>query len=695
MLHSGAPLLILAGAGSGKTRVIATKIAHLLQQGGLRPQQVLAVTFTNKAAGEMQERVRPLLGHGQEADKVMVRTFHAFGLWLLRAYGEYAGLDTRRLTVYDDADSRQLLRSLVESSYQAPDIREMAAWIEEAKNRGLLPSDDLSDMRRSTFQMEKIYARYQGRLSTVGALDFGDLIVCTVGLLRDYEEVRSRVHDRFRVVLVDEFQDANRAQFELLRCLHGPNTYVCVVGDDDQSIYRFRGADVDSFLAFPERFSGTQVIRLEQNYRSTGAILDLASAVVANNRRRMGKTLWTDQEQGAIPTVVYLDDQDAEAAYCAELLKNGSTGATAILYRMNFQSRAFETLFQSRRIPYRIIGTVRFYDREEVRDVIAYLALLHNPRDVIALRRAATKPKRGIGEKTLDRVIDGAANDDLIEGLRWFSEVGQGSAARAVRELVGLCDEITGDIEETSVAALVRAVVERSGLYDLYARQDQAEQKGKTLNIEELIASAKGYGGGRTGLAAFLEDARLARGGGDVRSDGDQESVRDVTAGSEPVTLITVHNTKGLEFDRVIVTGLEDGMFPASEPGALGVVMEEDEEEERRLFYVAVTRARYQLHLTSCRRRLVFGSWRQREPSRFLAEMPEGCANVHGLEVEDDEDGLGVGRGVYHMDYGQGVVARRWINEGEALLEVRFETGRSATFIARFADLDPIATDYQ
>ncbi len=690
MLHSGAPLLILAGAGSGKTRVITTKIVHLLQQGGLRPQQVLAVTFTNKAAGEMRARVRALLGGDRAADQVMVRTFHAFGLWLLRAYGERAGLDTRRLTVYDDADTRQLLRGLVEAGYQAPDIREMAAWIEDAKNRGLLPSDDLSGMRRSPFQMEEIYTRYQGRLSTVGAVDFGDLIVGAVGLLRDYEEVRRRVHDRFRVVLVDEFQDANRAQFELLRRLHGRNTYVCVVGDDDQSIYRFRGADVDSFLAFPERFTGTQVIRLEQNYRSTGAILDLASAVVANNRRRMGKTLWTDQEQGALPTVAYLDDQDAEAAYCAELLKEGNAGGTAILYRMNFQSRAFETLFQSRRIPYRIIGTVRFYDREEVRDALAYLALLHNPRDVIAFRRAATKPKRGIGDKTIERVIKHTTDGDLIEAARRFSTAGQGSGARAVRELVALCDELVAELEASSVAELLRAAVERSGLYDLYARQDQAERAGKTLNIEELIASASGYGGGRTGLAAFLEDARLARGGD---GDGEAERADGDVEGPGPVTLITVHNTKGLEFDRVIVTGLEDGMFPASEPGALGVVMEEDEEEERRLFYVAVTRARYQLHLTSCRRRLAFGSWRQREPSRFLAEVPEGCATVHGLEADDTADGMAVGEGVYHIDYGQGVVARRWVNEGEALLEVQFETGRSATFIARYADLDPIAPD--
>jgi DNA helicase-2/ATP-dependent DNA helicase PcrA len=694
VLHSGSPLLILAGAGSGKTRVITTKIAHLLQHKEVRPQQVLAVTFTNKAAAQMRTRLDVLLGERGDASKLMIRTFHAFGLWLLRVHGQHAGLDTRRLSVYDDADSVQLLRGFVDSGYQAADLREMAAWIADAKNRGLLPSDDLSSMRRSPFEMEEIYTRYQGRLATVGAVDFGDLIVGAVALLRDYQEVRKRVRDRFRIIMVDEFQDANPAQFDLLQALHGRLNYLCVVGDDDQSIYRFRGADVDSFLAFPTQISNTQVIRLEQNYRSTGAVLDLASAVVAHNRRRMGKTLWTTQEQGQLPTLAFLDDQDAEAQYCADLLKDRQYASTAILYRMNFQSRAFETLFQGRRIPYRIVGTVRFYEREEVRDAVAYLALINNPRDEIAFRRAASKPRRGIGNKTLDQVAAaGAVADaggDLLVAAREVAAASKGAAARSLGEFVALIEEVVADLEAASIAELIRSILERSGLYDLYVRQDQAERSGRVQNLEELVSSAHAYGAGAAGLAAFLEDARLAPGNEQQGGTTDGSATPgDLGA----VTLITVHNTKGLEFDRVIVTGLEDGIFPASEPGAPGVlVSDEDEEEERRLFYVAVTRARYQLHLTSCRRRLSFGAWRPREPSRFIAEIPEEC--VVAVGVEDQEGGgMAVGQGVYHDDYGQGVVARRWLNEGETLLEVRFATGRAATFIARYADLDPIADD--
>ena len=694
VLHTGSPLLILAGAGSGKTRVITTKIAYLLQHEDVRPEQVLAVTFTNKAAGEMRQRVDSLLHARGGAGKLMIRTFHAFGLWLLRAYGKYAGMDGR-LSVYDDSDSVQLLRVLVDSGYQAADLREMAAWIAEAKNRCLLPSDDLSSMRRSPFEMEEIYTRYQGRMATVGAVDFGDLILAAVSLLRDHDEVRKRIRERFRIVMVDEFQDANRAQFELLRALHGRFTYLCVVGDDDQSIYRFRGAEVDSFLAFPQQFSNTQVIRLEQNYRSTGAVLDLASAVVAHNRRRMGKTLWTDQEQGQLPTLAFLDDQDAEAQYCADLLKDRNYGSTAILYRMNFQSRAFETLFQSRRIPYRIVGTARFYDREEVRDAVAYLALLNNGRDEMAFRRAASKPRRGIGAKTLDRVV--AATDtsgDLIAAARGVASTARGVGARALAEFVALVEELEPELEAAPVAELLRVVLERSGLYDMYARQDQAERSGRILNLEELVSSAADYGSGRPGLAAFLEDARLARGDEQERRAGGNGEPADDAADLGAVTLITVHNTKGLEFDRVIISGLEDGIFPAGEPGAPGVmVSDDDEEEERRLFYVAVTRARYQLHLTSCRRRLSFGSWRPRDPSRFIAEIPDECILVVGGGGEESVDGLAVGQGVHHPDYGRGAVARRWLNEGETLLEVRFETGRAATFIARYADLDPIADD--
>ena len=693
VLHAGSPLLILAGAGSGKTRVITTKVAHLIATEAVAARHILAVTFTNKAADEMRSRVRRLVAdgaHGDAGKRVMVRTFHAFGAWLLRVYGERLGFDPQRLSIYDDGDARQVLLRLVVTEgdqYIASDIRDMAAWITTAKNRGLRPDADLSSMRRSPFPMERIYARYQARLAELNAADFGDLILLPLALLRQDSEVREQVRHRFRVVLVDEFQDANHAQFELLRVLHEPPNYLCVVGDDDQSIYRFRGADVDGFLTFPKRFAGTEVVRLEQNYRSTGAILDLASAVVSNNRRRMGKTLWTEQDQGDLPTLAYLQDAQEEARYCAELIRRRPAASSAILYRMNFQSRTFETLFQALRIPYRVVGTVRFYERAEVKDALAYLGLMYNPRDEVAFRRAVSTPRRGIGEKTVTRVVALAAatDDDLVAATGRLAATSRGRAAAA---LAGFA-ELMGDLQRTcaaaSVAELMRAVLDRSGLYERALAQDQAERTARAGNLEELVNAGAEYGHGPGGVAAFLQDARLA-------GVGEEDAAAAGTA--EPVTLITIHNTKGLEFDQVIVTGLEEGIFPATEPVAPRVaVPPEEEEEERRLFYVAATRARYALHFTSCRRRAAFGFGREREPSRFLAEIPPECMQVTGDGGDGAADGLREGQGVEHFDYGVGVVMRRWSREGEQLLQVRFRSGRTATFFAAYADLDPIAAD--
>jgi len=693
VLHAGSPLLILAGAGSGKTRVITTKVAHLIATEAVAAQHILAVTFTNKAADEMRSRVHRLVagsGRGDAGKRVTVRTFHAFGAWLLRVHGERMGLDPQRLSIYDDGDARQILHRLVaaeDDEYVASDIRDMAAWITAAKNRGLGPDADLSTMRRSPFPMERIYARYQARLAELNAADFGDLILLPVALLRQDAEVRQQVRQRFRVVLVDEFQDANQAQFELLRVLHEPPNYLCVVGDDDQSIYRFRGADVDGFLSFPERFAGTEVVRLEQNYRSTGAILDLASAVVSNNRRRMGKTLWTQQDQGDLPTLTYLEDAEEEARYCAELIRRRPAASSAILYRMNFQSRTFETLFQALRIPYRVVGTVRFYEREEVKDALAYLGLLYNPRDEVAFRRAVSKPRRGIGEKTATRVaaLAEAARDDLLAATGRLAATTRGRAGAALAGFAALMGELQRTCAAASVAELMRTLLDRSGLYERVLAQDQAERTARVMNLEELVNATAAYGRGPAGVAAFLQDARLAG-----------VSEEDATGGgtAEPVTLITIHNTKGLEFDQVLVTGLEEGIFPATEPVAPRVaVPPEEEEEERRLFYVAATRARYALHLTSCRRRAAFGFGRERQPSRFLAEIPPECVQVAGAGGEGAADGLREGQGVVHIDYGVGVVMRRWSREGEQLLQVRFRSGRTATFFAAYADLDPIAAD--
>ncbi len=708
VLHGGPPLLILAGAGSGKTRVITTKVAHLIATGAVAAGHVLAVTFTNKAAAEMRSRIRTLAdacGRAEAGRQVMVRTFHAFGAWLLRVYGDRLGFDPQRLSIYDDGDSRQVLQRLLaeeDDQYQAGDVRDAAAWIAGAKNRGLGPDADLSALRRSPFPMERIYARYQARLTELNAADFGDLMLLPLSLLKQDSAVRQQVRQRFRVVLVDEFQDANQAQFELLQVLHETPNYLCVVGDDDQSIYRFRGADVDGFLTFPQRFAGAEVIRLEQNYRSTGAILDLAAAVVSNNRRRMGKTLWTEQDQGELPAVAYLPDPEAEARYCAELIRSNPAASSAVLYRMNFQSRTFETLFQALRIPYRVVGTVRFYEREEVKDALAYLALLYNPRDEVAFRRAAGKPRRGIGDKTAGRVAalaaaaDGA-EEDLIAAAGRLAVTARGRAGSALAGFAELMEGLRRVHASASVAELMRAILDRSGLYAQVLAQDQAERTGRCLNLEELVNATAAYGRGPAGVAAFLQDARLA-GAGEMEAAAGEEGA---AGKAEPVTLITVHNTKGLEFDQVIVTGLEEGIFPATEPASPRLaVPPEEEEEERRLFYVAVTRARYRLHLTACRSRTAFGFARERYPSRFLAEIPAECMQVTGGEDDDgggyDGDGAGAlreGQWVEHVDYGTGVITRTYDRKGERSLEVRFRSGRTATFFAAFADLDLIAAD--
>jgi DNA helicase-2/ATP-dependent DNA helicase PcrA len=354
---------------------------------------------------------------------------------------------------------------------------------------------------------------------------------------------------------------------------------------------------------------------------------------------------------------------------------------------MNFQSRTFETLFQALRIPYRVVGTVRFYEREEVKDSLAYLGLLYNPRDEVAFRRAVSKPRRGIGEKTVTRVVALAAatEDDLLAATKRLAATTRGRAGGALAGFAELMDDLQRICAAASVAELMRAVLDRSGLYERVLAQDQAERTARVMNLEELVNATAEYGRGPAGVAAFLQDARLA-------GVGEEDAAAAGTA--EPVTLITIHNTKGLEFDQVLVTGLEEGIFPATEPVAPRVaVPPEEAEEERRLFYVAVTRARHALHLTSCRRRAAFGFGRERQPSRFLAEIPPECIQVASADGDGAAAGLREGQGVVHIDYGVGVVMRRWSREGEQLLQVRFRSGRTATFLAAYADLDPIAAD--
>ena len=692
--HFGSPLLILAGAGSGKTRVISTKIAHLVESGRLEARSILAVTFTNKAAQEMRERTLALSPGTAE---VMFRTFHAFGAWLLRRHGAPAGYDSR-FRVCDEEDSAALLARVVDSlpsdapasvrrQWSTAELRAVAVKIARAKDYCVGPAD-FTD----TEALRWLYARYQLRLRESGAADFGDLIMGPVVALREHAELRERLRARFRAILVDEYQDSNRAQFELLKGLTGEGCYLCVVGDDDQSIYKFRGAVVDNILGFPEVFEGTTVVRLERNYRSSQAILDVASAVVAHNRGRLGKELVADRSGGEPVTLRFLEDQRAEASFVAELVRDGGPWTTAVLYRANHQSRPFETELARLGIPCRVVGTVRFFDRAEVKDAVAYLALLVNPRDELAFARAVNHPARGVGKKSQEKIFaarQSCGGDLLAASARALPELPR--AARAgMKRFLGLVEEARDRLEGLALDRVVDLLLHSSGLMEYYGGLDSAEEVGasdRVDNLRELVSMAGGRPGGADGLCALLEEAALDSGA--EKSD------------DRAVTLITLHNTKGLEFDRVVITGLEDGVFPLVREG------ETDVEEERRLFYVGITRARHRLYLTSCRRRRIYGRELDLSPSRFLSEIPRELLHEEGSARPKAEldDGFPVGCAVYHESYGRGAVVDRWrgpapgrergaeAEEGESVVVVSFETGKTARFVLRFSGLERIAHD--
>jgi len=690
--HTGGPLLILAGAGSGKTRVITTKIAYLIDDLGLDPGSILAVAFTNKAADEMRDRVRLLTPTGGE---VMIKTFHAFGAWLLRRYGGEIGIP-RGFTICDDQDSFSLLKQVVEGELgdKQPQhrLKELGTWIARAKDHCLLPGDDLDALATQTpipgLDAFKIYRLYQQRLEQSGCLDFGDLLVRSVRLLESLPEVRDRIRGRFRAILVDEYQDSNYAQFRLLQQLHDGDNYLCVVGDEDQSIYSFRGAELENILSFSEKFPGTQIVRLEENYRSTQTILEVATRVVENNQDRLGKNLYTRKSAGSPVVLAYLEDPEAEALFCAEKLKQGGQSRlaeSAILYRMNFQSRVFESLFARLGIPYRVVGTVRFYERQEIKDALAYLTLLVNPSNEIAFRRAVAKPRRGIGAKSLESILDRRATaGNLLQAASQGLTSTAGKAARGLRTFLSLLETLglrLSEAREGALSDVVQQLIMKSGLVDYYRERDESDGTQKVKNLEELINATAEYPATTEGLSLFLESLMLGA------------SEEDPFARTEKVTLITAHNTKGLEFDRVFITGLEDGIFPHYSSTVRGLPVAGTElEEERRLFYVGVTRAREELYLTTCRKRRVFGNLQGSQPSCFLGEIPREHLHVHGWEPPA-ENGYPLGCGVYHDDYGPGIINRKWEVDGVAMVAVRFDSGKIARFPLKYSRLERISTD--
>ena len=672
VMHTGGPLLILAGAGSGKTRVITTKIAYLIDCCSVDPRSILAVTFTNKAALEMKERVSRMV---PEADAVMIRTFHSFGAWLLRRHGSFLDLPAR-FSIYDDEDSLNLLHSVF-PEYKKNDLKPFARKISRAKDYCLSPEDDLSLISFDS-SMRKIYSAYERRMKESGSVDFGDLILKTLHLLEENAEIRDRIRKRFSIILVDEYQDSNKAQYELLKQLYGEGSYLCVVGDDDQSIYSFRGAEIQNIIGFPKSFPGASVIKLEQNYRSTGTILKIASEVVRKNAHRLGKTLWTENDEGPKAVVTMVNDQTEEARFCADLLADGNYDGTAILYRTNAQSLSFESYFLSRQIPYKIVGSLKFYDREEVKDALALFSLLLNPSDEIAFVRIVNKPARGIGKKSLSRIKERSYG----EGVDWITSAERSipdlpkKGAEAVRTFTSFLRDARGQLEKAPLGTFSKAVLEASGLLSYHKGQDETAGTQKVKNLEELVNAASGYDDGEKGLVQFLEDMELDR---------------SRLAGNDPaahpgVTLITMHNTKGLEFDRVIITGMEEGLFPSRPDES-----EDDLEEERRIFYVSITRAKKELYLTSCRQRKIWGRLNLQSPSRFLAELPEGCiASPAGTTRTSS---FPPGTWVYHAEYGTGQVWKEWHNGRNIVILVRFETGRTAQFLPEYSNLEKISAD--
>lgn len=635
VVHAGSPLLIVAGAGSGKTRVLTHRIAHLLAERGVHPGQILAITFTNKAAGEMKERVEQLVG--PRAHAMWVMTFHSACVRILRRESKKLGF-TSSFSIYDAADSKRLMalvcRDLDLDPKRFPP-KAFTAKVSNLKNE-LIDEETFAGQAADGFEktLAQAYAMYQSRLREANALDFDDIIMTTVHLLQAFPDVAEHYRRRFRHVLVDEYQDTNHAQYTLVRELVGPAgpadapAELCVVGDADQSIYAFRGATIRNILQFEEDYPNATTILLEQNYRSTQTILSAANAVIERNESRRPKNLWTNAGEGARITGYVADTEHDEAQFVADEIDrltdagDAKAGDVAVFYRTNAQSRVFEEIFIRVGLPYKVVGGVRFYERKEVRDVLAYLRVLANPEDTVPLRRILNVPKRGIGDRA-EAMIDALSLREKItfpQALRRVDEA-YGMAARsanAVKRFNTLMEELRTIVESGAGPAVVlEAVLERTGyLAELQASTDPQDET-RIENLQELAAVAlefeqeRGEEEGAGTLAEFLEKVALV-------ADSDQIPDED-TDGSGVITLMTLHTAKGLEFPVVFLTGMEDGVFPHMR--ALGQVKEL--EEERRLAYVGITRARERLYLTRAAMRSAWGQPSYNPPSRFLEEIPD------------------------------------------------------------------------
>jgi DNA helicase II / ATP-dependent DNA helicase PcrA len=693
VLATEGPLLVIAGAGSGKTRVLTYRVAHLINAVGAKPNEILAITFTNKAAGEMRERLEHLLGRSGRG--LWILTFHAACGRILRREAQRLGYRSN-FTIYDQADQIRLVKQCLEELERDPKRftpRGIHNQISHAKNQ-LIGPDEYANRVQSFYDqtVADVYQLYQRRLFASNAVDFDDLLMLTVDVLERFPEARERWQKAFRYILVDEYQDTNHAQYRLLQLLSQPGLNVCAVGDPDQSIYAFRGADINNILDFERDFPGTRTIALEQNYRSTNSILEAANAVIAHNRERKPKELWSELGEGDPVRVVEVEDEHAEARFVAAgiaaLVEEGFSGdEIAVVYRTNAQSRVLEDVLVRQGIAYQVIGGPRFYERAEIKDAIAYLQAIDNPYDAVSLQRIANKPRRGIGDSSLARLQTwaDAQGRSLWEAMEFAEEAGVGAAPlRAVQQFRTLMQSLQAGALELPVSELLERTLERSGYLEALEAERTIEAQGRLENLQELVGVAREYqeNAEEPSLSHFLQEISLY---------SDQDAIRSEES---LVTLMTLHNAKGLEFRAVYLLGMEEGIFPHARS-----IEEQAIEEERRLAYVGMTRAKEHLTLVHASARSLWGSRGYNLPSRFLDELPAAVDRerlrpaswssygAQGIAPREDVPSLSTGDSVRHGTLGEGVVTQ--IEPGGVVM-VRFEDGSERRLMLDYAPLERI-----
>ena len=731
------PLLVIAGAGSGKTRVLTYRIAYLMDEKSVKPYNILAITFTNKAAKEMKERVEDLVG--ERAQDIWISTFHAACVRILRRDIEKIGYD-KNFVIFDTSDQKTLIKECQKEanlddknfSYQY-----LISEISKAKNQ-LITAKDYLRQNQTNFRLAKVaevYELYEKRLKENNALDFDDLIMKTTELFLSNPDILVYYQDKFKYILIDEYQDTNTAQFTLVNLLAAGSGNLCVVGDDDQSIYGWRGADMRNILDFEKAFPGAKTIKLEQNYRSTGIILNAANEVIKNNENRKSKKLWTKNEEGEQIQFYRADDERDEAKYIVNEIKSivdkgQKYSDIGILYRINAQSRIIEDYLISEALPYKVIGGLKFYDRKEIKDVMAYLRVLYNPMDNISLKRIINEPKRGIGNTTLENVQKIATENnvscwEILRNIDVYRDISR--SKNGIKEFINVMEKIKEEVnkENLLVSQIIKMVVNETGYISALEAEDSIENQTRIENIAEFISVAEEYEkeSSEPNLADFLENMALIS---DLDTNDGEES--------EYVTLMTMHSAKGLEFPIVFIPGMEEGVFP----GYRSMGDEAEIEEERRLCYVAITRAREKLYITCARRRTLFGNTSINKPSRFLEEIPENLMdgyekernnqeyrsndwysnnvmeyslpdtyknnievamgsnyikNIQGhkqpvTQMHADLSVFEEGKFVMHKRFGAGVITKITPEEDDLMLEILFERAGKKRLMAKYAQLE-------